>query len=183
MEPRLRDAFLAALPGGFLLLLVFFIWHWSTIAPVWTVLLEGAFGVVLAALAIAWAWTRTRRAGRFASRWGGVAFGGVFSGALLAGELIGLAHGPWPDPASAADVARELPFALVPVALVAAAGWRLADGGRGAAAYASAGLVLLLYLGGSVMHHGGRGVGLGLFSILFPGYLVAGAMMRWVTAR
>ena len=187
MEPRLRDAVLAASLAGAALLLAFFVWHWFVIAPVWTVLLEGAVGVALTAFAVGWAWRLSRRAGRFGSRGGGVAFGAVFASGLLLAEVLGLARGPRPDPTAFRDVLAALPFPLLPVVLVAVLGARLAGGWRGAAAYALAGLVLLLYLGGSIVQRGGVGLGLKLFLLLLPSYLAAGvivgAVEPWLARR
>lgn len=181
--PSYRASVLAAAPAGALILLVFFVWHWLTIAPVWAPLLEGAIGVALASLAVGWAWMRSRAAGRFAGPWGGLAFGAVFAGAVLVGELLGLAHGPWPEPTTLAEGLSILPWALAPVVLVAIAGARLAGGWKGALAFALAALVLVLYLGGSVVQRGGVGLGLGLFWILFPGYLAAGVIVGWLEPR
>lgn len=179
--PFLRS-WLVASAAGVPVLIAFFVWHWFTIRPVWTVLVEGAVGVALAGAAVAWAWRRSRRAGRFAPPWGGVAFGGVFAGGILAAEALGLARGARPNPSTLGEVLVELPFALVPAVLVAAAGWRLAAGWRGALAYGLASLVLLLYLGGSIVQRGGVGLELGLFAILVPGYLVAGAIVGFADA-
>lgn len=183
VEPRLRSSVLAAAPGGCAILLAFFVWHWYNIAPVWNVLVEGAVGVALASLAVGWAWMLSRRAGRFAGAWGGAVFGGVFAAGVLLGELLGLAAGPRPDPGSVAEAIPILRWVLIPVALVTVAGWRIARGWRGALAYGIASLPLLVYLGGSVVQRGGTGLGLGLFSILFPGYLVAGALLGWLEPR
>lgn len=183
VDPRLRAAWIAAGVPGFGILLVFFVWHWFTIAPVWAVLLEGALGVALAALATAWAWRLSRGAGRFGGRWGGLTFGAVFAGGILLGELIGLARGPRPDPTTAAAIARALPPVLVPLGAVILAGARLVGGWKGGLAYGLAGLVPLVYLGGSIVQRGGVGLGLGLFLILFPGLLASGALLSWLEAR
>lgn len=175
MDGRFRAAFLAAAVAGAGILLVFFVWHWLNIARVWTVLVEGSVGVALASVAIAWAW---RLSGLTGVR-GGLLFGGIFATGMLMAELLGLAFGPWPDPTSVAEALPILPFVFVPVAFVVFAGSRLAPGWRGAAAYLLASLVLLVYLGGSVVQRGGTGLGLGLFLILFPGYLAAGALIGW----
>lgn len=180
MPVRFRDAFVAASVGGIAILLVFFVWHWIHIAPVWTVLVEGAVGVAAASAAIAWAWTLSRRADRLAPPWGGLWFGAVFAGALLVGAALGRLFGPWPDPAGVRDALPILAFVLVPLALVALVGWRLVGGWRGALAYGLAGLVLLVYLGGSVVQRGAAGLGLGLLLILFPGYLLAGIVLGWL---
>lgn len=193
MEPTFRASVAAAFLAGLPVLLAFFVWHWFAIAPVWTVLAEGLVGVAVAALGVAWGWRRSRRAGRFAGRWGaqrasgrvgvlgeacgGLAFGAVFAGALVLAEAIGLARGPTPDPASVAEALPIVPFALAPAVAVAAAGWRLAGGWRGALAYGLAALVLLFYLGGSIVQRGGVGLGLGLFLLLVPSYLAAGAIL------
>lgn len=183
MEPTFRGAFLASCVAGAGVLVAFFVWHWFTIAPVWRVLVEGAVGVPLAALAVAWAWQVSRRAGRFAGKWGGVAFGGVFAGGLLVGELVGLLQGPRPDPVMFAQILRELPAALVPVAVVALAGWRLTRRGSGAAAYALSSLVLLVYLGGVVVQRGGAGLGASLLALLAPSYLAAGVVIGALAPR
>lgn len=179
MKASVAAAFVAGVP----VLLAFFVWHWFVIAPVWNVLLEGAVGVALAALAVAWAWRLSRRAGRFGPPWGGLAFGAVFAAGLVLAELVGLARGARPDPTTAAGIAAALPPVLVPVAAVALAGWRLGGGWRGAAAYALASLVLLVYLGGSVVQRGGVGLGLGLFAVLLPSYLAAGALVGALEPR
>lgn len=176
---RLRASMLAAALAGVAILLAFFVWHWFRIAPVWTVLAEGVVGVLIAGAAVGWAWTVSRDAGRFASRAGGLAFGGVFAAGLVGLEILGLARGPQPDPTTAAAIAKELAFVLIPTAALVVAGWRLARGWKGAAAYGAASLVLLVYLGGSVAHRGGVGLGLELFLVLLPGYLVAGAVVGW----
>ena len=162
-------AYLAGVP----ILLAFFVWHWFNIAPVWTVLVEGAVGIAVAAAGITWAW----RLSPFRGARGGLAFGSIFAGGLVLGELLGLAHGPWPDPTSVADALPILAFVFVPVVLVTLAGWRIVGSARGALAYAASSLVLLVYLGGSVVQRGGVGLGLGLFLILFPGYLLAGVAL------
>lgn len=141
MEPGSRSSALAAAPAGLAILVVFFVWHWFTIAPVWTVLVEGAIGVALASLAIGWAWTRSRRSGRFAGPWGGLAFGAVFAGAILLGEAFGLLFGPWPEPTSVAEALPIPPWALAPAALVTIAGARLGGGWKGALAYGLAALM------------------------------------------
>lgn len=179
MDPRFRAAWAAAAIPGALILLAFFVWHWLTIAPVWNVLLEGAVGVALASLAVAWAWRLSRLEGAR----GGLLFGGIFAAGVLAGELLGLAFGPWPDPTSVAEALPILPWVFVPVALVVLAGWRLAGGWRGGLAFGLAGLVLLVYLGGSIVQRGGAGLGLGLFWILFPGYLLGGLAIAWLEPR
>jgi len=182
MPVRFRDAYFAALFGGLAILLTFFVWHWFNIAKVWVVLAEGIVGVALASAGIAWAWVLSRRAGWFAPPWGGLRFGAVFAAGILMGELIGLARGPQPDPTGVLDALPEVAFVSIPVAVVALVGWRAARW-KGVAAYGLAGLVLLLYLGGSVMHRGGVGLGLGLFAILFPGYLLSGAAIGWLEPR
>lgn len=162
-------AYLAGIPT----LLAFFVWHWYNIAPVWMVLVEGAVGIAVAAAGIAWAW----RLSPFRGLRGGLAFGAIFAAGVLLGELIGLAHGPWPDPTSVSHALPILAFVMIPVALVALAGWRIAGHWRGALAYFAASLVPLVYLGGSVVQRGGAGLGLGLFVILLPGYLLAGTIV------
>lgn len=179
-EVRFRDAYVAAVPGGVAILLAFFVWHWFNIAPVWTVLVEGTAGVAVASAAIAWAWTLSRRAGRFAPPWGGSAFGGLFAGGVLLGAAIGRAFGPWPDPTGVRDALPVLAFVLIPGALIVLAGWRLVGSWKGALAYGLASLVLLVYLGGSVVQRGAMELGLGLFRILVPGYLLAGALIGWL---
>lgn len=179
VDSRLRASFLAAAVAGVPVLLVFFVWHWFYIAPVWSVLVEGLAFVAVAALGIGWAWAESRRAGRFEPPWGGLAFGGVFAAGLAVGEAVGWATGREPVLAAAADLAVQLPLALIPGALVTIAGWRLVGNARGAAAYGLASLVLLLYVGGGV----GVGRGLGLFLVLFPSYLVAGAVVGALEPR
>lgn len=181
--PSFRASALAAAPAGALILLVFFVWHWFTIAPVWAPLFEGAVGVALGSLAVGWAWLRSRLIGRFDGPLGGLAFGAVFAGAVLVGEILGLAHGPWPEPTTLAEGLSILPWALAPAALVAVAGVWLAGGWRGALAFGLAALVLVLYFGGSVVQRGGVGLGLGLFWIIFPGYLAAGVVVGWIEPR
>ena len=168
-----RRTFAVTYVAGMPTLVAFFVWHWLTIAPVWSVLVEGAAGMGLGAAATAWAWMRSSLRGVR----GGLLFGAIFAGAMLVGELVGLALGPWPDPTSVAAALPILPWVFVPVAFVAVAGWRLAGGWKGALAYFLASLVPLVYLGGSVVQRGGAGLGLGLFLILFPGYLAAGAIV------
>lgn len=183
MLPGWRDSALAAFLAGVLVLLAFFVWHWFSIAPVWRVLAEGIVGVGLASMAVGWAWCESRRRGRFGSSWGGAAFGGVFVGGLVLLEAIGLVRGPRPDPTSLEGILLALPPVLVPVAAVAVAGGWLAGGWRGAAAYGLAGLVLLLFLGGSILQRGGVGLGLGLFLLLVPAYLVAGLVLARLAPR
>lgn len=183
MEPSLRASALAAAPAGVAILLVFFVWHWLTIAPVWTVLAEGLLGVALASVAVGWAWSLSRRAGRFAGPWGGLAFGAVFTAGIAFGEVIGLWHGAWETPAGAREIVAELRYAILPSVLVTLLGWRLVRAWRGALAFALASAILLLYLGGNIAHSGGVGVGWGLFLILFPGYLAAGALVGWLEPR
>lgn len=183
MDPPLRASFLAAFVAGLPVLLAFFVWHWLTIAPVWTVLAEGIVGVAVAALGVGWSWRESRRAGRFASRWGGLAFGAVFAGGLVLAELLGLALGPRADPGTPGEILAALPAPLAPVLAVALVGWRVVGRPRGALAYGAAALVLLLYLGGSVVHRGGVGLGLGLFLLLLPSYLAAGVLVAWLEPR
>jgi hypothetical protein len=136
---------------------------------------------------IAWAWRVSRRAGRFRGRWGGLAFGAVFAAGLVVDVAIGLSRGRAPSPTTGAEVATEVLFAAIPVVLVALAGWRIVGRTRGAAAYAVAGLPLLLHLGGTVMHLGGSGIALQLFAILATTYLLAGILLAalepWIAAR
>lgn len=179
MRSRARASFVAAFLAGVPILFAFFVWHWIYILPIWRVVAEGILFVALAALGVAWAWRLSRDAGRFAPPWGGLAFGAVFAGGLVVAEAIGLARGRTPVLASAADLAVELPFALVPVAVVLLAGWRIVGGWRGAASYGLAAAVLLLYVGGSV----GVGAGFVLFAVLFPAYLAAGAVVAALEPR
>lgn len=183
MAPTFRASFLAALPAGAAILVAFFVWHWYNIAPVWTVLVEGTVGIAIAAAGVALAWREARAAGRFAGRWGGLAFGGVFAAGILLSEAIGLAHGPWPTPTSVAEALPILAFVLIPVAGVVAAGRWLSGNWRGTGGFSASALVLLLYLGGSVLQRGGVGLGLGLFLILFPGYLLAGVIVGVLQPR
>lgn len=174
MEPSFRRTYLVASVAGLVILVAFFTFHWFFIKPVWQVLIEGIVGIAVAAAGVAWSWRLSRAAGRFGGRWGGLAFGAIFVGGLLLLEIEGLIRGPAPDPTTFRMVMAELPFALLPVVLVALAGWRIVRSWRGAAAFGLAGLVLLLYMGGSIMHFGGTGRMLGLLAILSVGYLAAG---------
>lgn len=183
MEPTPRASFGAAFVAGLPVLLAFFVWHWIYILPIWAVLYEGVLFVALAALGVGWAWRESRRAGRFAGPWGGLAFGAVFASGLLVAEVVGLVRGPQPDPTGVREILVALPPVLVPVVFVAGAGAWLARGWRGAAAFGLAALVLLLYLGGSVLHRGGVGLGFGLFLVLLPTYLLAGVIVGALEPR
>lgn len=182
MTPPRSATAIAAAAAGAPILVSFFVWHWYNIAPTWGVLIEAAVAYPLGILGIAWAWRVARRRGAFAARWGGVAFGAVFVSGLLLAEGIGLLRGRLPTPDSGAAIMAEIglaALALVPVTLI---GWRVARG-RGAAAFALAGLPLDLHLGGTVMHLGGRGPDMLLFLVLVATYLLAGVILPRVESR
>lgn len=176
MEP-FRRTFALVFLAGLIILAAFFTFHWLFIRPIWWVLVEGTLGVAIAAAGIAWSWRLSRDAGRFGGPRGGLAFGAIFAAGLVVLEVLGLARGPSADPTTFRMVMAELPVALLPVAAIALAGWRLVGSWRGAASFALAALVLVLYLGGAIMHEGGTGRVLGLFAILAPSYLLAGAAL------
>jgi hypothetical protein len=98
-------------------------------------------------------------------------------------EAIGLARGRPPTPTTAAGVITEVLFAAIPLIPVTLVGWRLAGGPRGAAAYAVAGLPLILHLGGTVMHLSGAGIAFSLFVTLVVTYVIAGLVLGALDPR
>jgi hypothetical protein len=183
-SPAPRVASLAAAAcAGLPILVAFFVWHWFNIAPVWGVFIEAAISFPIAVLGISWAWRISRESGRLGEWWGGLAFGAVFVAGLVIDEAIGLARGRPPSPSTGADVITEVVFAAIPVVPVALAGWRIAGRTTAAAAYAVAGLPLVLHLGGTVMHLGGAGSALTLFGILVVTYLLAGVILAALEPR
>jgi hypothetical protein len=173
----------AAACAGLPILIGFFVWHWFNIAPVWGVLIEASISFPIAVLGVAWAWRVSRQAGRFGGRWGGATFGAVFVAGLVIEEAIGLARGRPPSPTTGAGVVTEVLFAAMPVVPVALAGWRIVGRARAGAAYAVAGLPLILHLGGTVMHLGGAGIAFQLFAILVATYLLAGVILAALAPR
>jgi hypothetical protein len=180
--PRAASAAAAAC-AGLPILVGFFVWHWYSIKPVWGVLIEASISYPIAVFGISWAWRVSREAGRFSGRWGGVAFGAVFVAGLLAEEAIGLARGRPPSPLSGVGVITEVVFAAIPVIPVALAGWLIVGRARAGAAFAVAGLPLILHLGGTVMHLGGDGIAFRLFVILLVTYVLAGGLLGALEPR
>jgi hypothetical protein len=173
----------AAAIAGLPILVGFFVWHWFNIAPVWGVLIEASISFPIAVFGISWARHLSRQAGRFDGWWGGLAFGSIFVAGLMIEESIGLARGRPPSPTTAAGVLAEVVFAAIPAVPVALAGWRIVGRPRGAAAYAVAGLPLVLHLGGTVMHLGGAGIAFSLFVVLVTTYLLAGGLLAALEPR
>lgn len=183
MDPPRRATAIAAAAAGAPILIAFFVWHWFNIAPTWGVFIEAALAYPLGILGIAWAWRVARRKGAFGPPWGGVAFGAVFVTGLLVGEALGLLRGRLPMPDTGAAILAEIALAALALVPVVILGWRATREWRGAGAFALAGLPLDLHLGGTVMHLGGRGVGLSLFGILVATYLLAGVILPRVEGR
>jgi hypothetical protein len=173
----------AAAGAGLPILVGFFVWHWFNIAPVWGVLIEASVSFPIGVLGISWAWRVSRRAGRFGGRWGGLVFGAVFAAGLVLEEAIGLLRGRPPSPTTATAVATEVILAAIPVLPVALAGLWIGRRPTGAAAYAVAGLPLILHLGGTAMHLGGSGIAFRLFAILAATYLLAGILLAALEPR
>jgi hypothetical protein len=173
----------AAACAGLPILVGFFVWHWYNIAPLWGVLIEASISFPIAVLGISWAWRVSRESGQFDRWWGGVAFGAVFVAGLLVDEAIGLTRGRPTSSTTAVGVITEVLFAVIPVIPVALAGWWIVGRRRAAAAYAVAGLPLILHLGGTVMHLGGSGIALILFVILLFTYLLAGGLLGALEPR
>jgi hypothetical protein len=173
----------AAACAGLPILVGFFVWHWFNIAPVWGVLIEASLSFPVALFGISFAWRVSRESRCFGGWWGGVAFGAVFVAGLLIDEVIGLARGRPPSPTSAAGVITEVLFAAIPVIPVALAGWRIVGRPWAAAAYAVAGVPLILHLGGTVMHLGGAGMALQLFAILVITFVLAGILLAALEPR
>jgi hypothetical protein len=173
----------AAAGAGVPILVGFFVWHWFNIAPVWGVLIEASISFPIAVFGITWAWRVSRGSGRLRGWRGGLAFGAVFVAGLAVEEAIGLARGRPPSPTTATGVLIEVFFAAIPVVPVVLAGWRIVGRAEAAAAYAVAGLPLVLHLGGTVMHLGGSGGAFQLFAILVATYALAGILLTALEPR
>jgi hypothetical protein len=180
--PRSATA-VAAASAGLPILVGFFVWHWYNIAPIWGVLIEASISFPIAVFGISWAWRLSRQAGNFSRWWGGLAFGAVFVAGLVFDEAIGLARGRPPSATTGAGVITEVLLAAIPVVPVAFVGWRIVGRPMAAAAYAIAGLPLILHLGGTVMHLGGAGIALRLFAVLVTTYLLAGVLLAALEPR
>ena len=93
---------------------------------------------------------------------------------LVPYEVVGILWGPWPEPEGAAEILRALPLAFLGAPVGGAIGWGISRAALPTLACAVAALTLDLFMGGSIVIAGGRGLDMGLFFWLLPTSLLAG---------